>query len=83
MRRQRILRIIERGREDRAEATVPHNFVRGTRIETIYLTEEQHERFRAGALVVVGFVACSATVLELMQWSADQARAAEAVSDEQ
>ena len=55
MKRRSVLRIIERSRQDRAEANVAHNFVRGTRIKTVYFTSEQHQLFKNGDLVVVGF----------------------------
>ena len=55
VKRQSILRIIERSRLDRPDADLVHNFVRGTRIKSIYFTAEQREAFRAGELVVVSF----------------------------
>jgi uncharacterized protein YaiL (DUF2058 family) len=55
MKRQSILRIIERARVDRSGAEVVHHFVRGTRIKSVYFTPEQRESFMQGELVVVAF----------------------------
>ena len=55
VKRQRTLRIIERERKDRGDASVPHNFVRGTRIKRIYFTPEQRGQFVSGAIAVIGF----------------------------